>query len=66
MQKMYVSIIIVAWKFEPVNVCLFAGRPSKDSVGQISVHVDITTTPGTGEHKVTVKGIYRVQIDQTA
>ncbi|XP_066198599.1 protein unc-13 homolog C [Saccopteryx leptura] len=28
---------------------------SKDSVGQISVHVDITTTPGTGEHKVTVK-----------
>ncbi|XP_036157942.1 protein unc-13 homolog C [Myotis myotis] len=30
-------------------------RSSKDSVGQISVHVDITTTPGTGEHKVTVK-----------
>ncbi|MXQ86213.1 hypothetical protein E5288_WYG006628 [Bos mutus] len=32
-------------------------RPSKDSVGQISVHVDITATPGTGEHKVTVKVI---------
>uniref|UniRef100_A0A4X1TCC4 Unc-13 homolog C n=1 Tax=Sus scrofa TaxID=9823 RepID=A0A4X1TCC4_PIG len=32
-------------------------RPSKDSVGQISVHVDITTTSGTGEHKVTVKVI---------
>ncbi|KAM7157387.1 protein unc-13 homolog C [Molossus nigricans] len=30
-------------------------RSSKDSVGQISVHVDVTTTPGTGEHKVTVK-----------
>ncbi|XP_008828003.1 protein unc-13 homolog C [Nannospalax galili] len=30
---------------------------SKDAVGQISVHVDITTTPGTGEHKVTVKVI---------
>ncbi|XP_053526072.1 protein unc-13 homolog C isoform X2 [Artibeus jamaicensis] len=30
-------------------------RSSKDSVGQISVHVDITTTPGTGDHKVTVK-----------
>ncbi|XP_058150212.1 protein unc-13 homolog C [Dasypus novemcinctus] len=32
-------------------------RSSKDTVGQISVHVDITTTPGTGEHKVTVKVI---------
>ncbi|XP_075821376.1 protein unc-13 homolog C isoform X2 [Microtus pennsylvanicus] len=32
-------------------------RSSKDSVGQISVHVDVTTTPGTGEHKVTVKVI---------
>ncbi|XP_060034178.1 protein unc-13 homolog C isoform X2 [Erinaceus europaeus] len=30
---------------------------SKDSVGQISIHVDITTTPGTGEHKVTVRVI---------
>ncbi|KAM6180907.1 protein unc-13 homolog C [Erethizon dorsatum] len=32
-------------------------RSSKDAVGQISVHVDITATPGTGEHKVTVKVI---------
>ncbi|KAM5242266.1 protein unc-13 homolog C isoform 1-T2 [Hipposideros larvatus] len=32
-------------------------RSSKDSVGQISVHVDITTNPGTGEHKITVKVI---------
>ncbi|XP_014635891.1 PREDICTED: protein unc-13 homolog C [Ceratotherium simum simum] len=32
-------------------------RSSKDSVGQISVHVDIIPTPGTGEHKVTVKVI---------
>ncbi|XP_065728619.1 protein unc-13 homolog C isoform X2 [Phocoena phocoena] len=30
---------------------------SRDSVGQISVHVDITATPGTGEHKVTIKVI---------
>uniref|UniRef100_A0A8C9Q3J7 Protein unc-13 homolog C n=1 Tax=Spermophilus dauricus TaxID=99837 RepID=A0A8C9Q3J7_SPEDA len=30
---------------------------SKDAVGQISVHVDVTATPGTGEHKVTVKVI---------
>lgn len=66
MQKMYLSIIKVAWKLEAVNVCSFAGRPSKDSVGQISVHVDITATPGTGEHKVTVKGMYHVQKDQIA
>uniref|UniRef100_I3MV42 Unc-13 homolog C n=1 Tax=Ictidomys tridecemlineatus TaxID=43179 RepID=I3MV42_ICTTR len=32
-------------------------RSSKDAVGQISVHVDVTATPGTGEHKVTVKVI---------
>ncbi|XP_055971375.1 protein unc-13 homolog C [Sorex fumeus] len=32
-------------------------RSSKDSVGQISVHVDITTMPGTGEYKVIVKVI---------
>ncbi|KAG3261898.1 hypothetical protein H1C71_016823 [Ictidomys tridecemlineatus] len=41
----------------PVNFCLLAGRSSKDAVGQISVHVDVTATPGTGEHKVTVKVI---------
>ncbi|XP_055135174.2 protein unc-13 homolog C isoform X1 [Symphalangus syndactylus] len=32
-------------------------RSSKDAVGQISVNVDITATPGTGDHKVTVKVI---------
>ncbi|XP_049708584.1 protein unc-13 homolog C [Elephas maximus indicus] len=32
-------------------------RSSKDAVGQISVHVDITATPGTGEQRVTVKVI---------
>ncbi|XP_074092326.1 protein unc-13 homolog C [Macrotis lagotis] len=32
-------------------------RSRNDSVGQISVHVDIATLPGTGEHKVIVKVI---------
>ncbi|XP_004578126.2 protein unc-13 homolog C isoform X1 [Ochotona princeps] len=32
-------------------------RSSTDAVGQISVHVDITATPGTADHKVTVKVI---------
>lgn len=38
------------------NLHFLAGCSSKDAVGQISVHVDITATPSTGEHKVTVKG----------
>ncbi|XP_006831694.1 PREDICTED: protein unc-13 homolog C-like [Chrysochloris asiatica] len=32
-------------------------RSSKDTVGQISVHVDISPMPGTGEQKITVKVI---------
>ncbi|XP_073067983.1 protein unc-13 homolog C [Manis javanica] len=40
-----------------IDTQISQSHPSKDSVGQISVHVDITTTPGTGEHKVTVKVI---------
>nr|XP_040131328.1 protein unc-13 homolog C [Ictidomys tridecemlineatus] len=47
----------LVFKIQPVNFCLLAGRSSKDAVGQISVHVDVTATPGTGEHKVTVKVI---------
>lgn len=47
-----------------MHVCLFAGRSSKDAVGQISVHVDITATPGTGDHKVTVKGMSPVHSRQ--
>lgn len=35
-----------------------SGTGVDDAVGEVSIHVEVFTHPNTGEHKVTVKGIF--------
>lgn len=38
---------------------LLTGSGVDDPVGEVSIQIDLYTHPGTGEHKVTVKGMAR-------
>lgn len=42
-------------KLLPCSFCR-TGSGVDDPVGEVSIHVELFTHPGTGEHKVTVKG----------